>query len=110
MGLLTWTGTLEENLAFPWADATGVDRCVMPQRAPPAGRFIAAGTLAAWLLASAVLAAGASPTRTEPTAPAETLGSVYEYEQSAPPPSGGYGTSLWPAPRKLPRNEVESVA
>ena len=66
----------------------------MPQWASPAGRFIAARTLAAWLFASAVFAAGASPTQADPAAPAQSLGSVYEYEQSAPPPSDGYGTSL----------------
>jgi PDZ domain-containing protein len=40
------------------------------------------------------IATGASPTRADPAAPAQSFGSVYEYEQSAPPPSDGYGTSL----------------
>jgi len=66
----------------------------MPQSPSPARRFIVARTLAVWLLASAVLAAGAIPTRADPAAPAQSLESVYEYQQSAPPPSDGYGTSL----------------
>jgi len=66
----------------------------MPQSPSPARRFIVARTLAVWLLASAVLAAGAIPTRADPAAPAQSLGSVYEYQQSASPPSDGYGTSL----------------
>jgi hypothetical protein len=88
--LFLWTGTPEETLAFPRADAPGGDRRIMPQWASAAGRFIAAETLAAWLLASTVLAAGASPTQANPAAPAQSLGSVYEYKQSAPPPSDGY--------------------
>jgi hypothetical protein len=69
--------------------------CVMPERASLAGRFIATRTLAAWLIASsAALAAGASPARADPATPAQSLGSVYEYEQSALPSADGYGTSL----------------
>ena len=85
---------LEETLALPRADAAGGDRCVMPQWPSPAREFIVARTLAVWLLASTVLAAGAIPTRADPTAPAQSLGSVYEYQHSAPPPSDSYGTSL----------------
>jgi len=84
---------LEETLALPRVDAAGGDRCVMPQWPSPAREFIVARTLAVWLLASTVPAAGAIPIRADPAAPAQSLGSVYEYQQSAPPPSDSY-TSL----------------
>jgi len=71
----------------------------MPQSASHAGRFVAgrtlaAWTLAAWLIASAVLATGASSARADTAPPAQGPGSIYDYEQSAPPSSDGYDNSL----------------
>jgi len=59
----------------------------MPESASTAGRFIAARTLAAWLIGTALLAGGASPAQADQAASGKDLGSIYEYEQSAERPA-----------------------
>jgi S1-C subfamily serine protease len=62
----------------------------MPESALLTTRFIATWTLAAWLIAVAAFADSASLARADPSDSGQGLGSVDEYEQSAPPSADGY--------------------
>lgn len=64
--------------------------CVMPEWTFPTRRFIATWTLPAWLIAAAALAGGATLARAAQPDSGQGLGSVGEYEQSAPPSADDY--------------------
>jgi len=67
--------------------------CVMPESALPTTRSIATWTLAARLIAAAAFATSASLARAAPNS-GQGLGSVDEYEQTAPSSADGYENPL----------------
>jgi S1-C subfamily serine protease len=66
----------------------------MPESAPPTTRFVATWTLAVWLMAAVASACGATLARADQAASGQGLGSVEEYEQSAPRAPDGYESPL----------------
>jgi S1-C subfamily serine protease len=66
----------------------------MPESAPPSKKLIATCTLAPWLTVAAVSAGGATLARADQAGSGQGLGSIDEYQQTAPRPEVGYESPL----------------